>query len=198
MPLEVTDGADAATARKDDTMRETVPALPSAPPAYKWNWAYVAGPVAAVVMVIADTLLGIYFSDNSALITYYEVISVVGIGVVALVAACGSGKVRVGVTAAALASLVAWPLNALGEFGVFMYMINTPTPADQSDCGCGGVGGPVFGLAVFVIMGPIIYCLFRLVLTVTVGFLTAWLGVLLSWLFRGRTLSAASRRSAAV
>ncbi len=179
-------------------MRETVPALPSAPPTYRWTWAYVAGPVAAVVMVIADIAIGIYISDNSSLTTGYEVISALGIGVVALVAACGSGKVRVGVTAAALASLVAAPLNALAEVGVFVYTAYTPTPADQSDCGCGGVGGPVFWLGAAVIIFPIILCLFRLALTVTVGLLTAWLGVLLSWLFRGRTLSAASRRGAAV
>ncbi len=169
-------------------MRETVQAQPSG-----WNWAYVTGPIGAVVMVIVDTAFIMNAFDDSS---YIGIISALGIGVVALVTAYGSGKVGIGVFAAVLASLVAAPLDALAEIGVAVYAAYSPTPADQSSCGCGGVGGPIFLLGAIIIM-LIILCVFRLGLSVTVGLLTAWLGVLLSRL-KGRTLSAASQRRTAV
>lgn len=146
---------------------------PGAALRWAWVWAVVAGPLCGVLLAAADAAISAFGPQDTYPIPALAAASLLALGLAAFVTSHAARSLGVGVAAGAFASLVAAALDAAVALVEFVHLISQP----GSRPGEGGMAGAM--LILFVVALPAAWLTFRLLLSVTLCLLPAWLGAYL-------------------
>lgn len=159
-------------AHRDTAVYQKTRARSDAVPAPWWTRFYVIGPVGGAALALTDAVVIALYMRPAWPFQALAVASMFWIGVTAIAAAYVANSMGARVGAAALASLVPAPLDAVFLTSLVAFL----SGGHPAGCGCFG-GGRLVGVEFFVVVVvPIIAILLRLGLSMTVGLLSAWLG----------------------